>query len=132
MPVYRTATFEVKPEGLATAKIAIAEFVAEVNEKERGTRLYVSLENEEEPRRFLHVMAFDNAAAEEKHRASRYSKKFTEVLYPLTVDGVKFTACAAVGMDAPGKTRSGQRKVVKKPQRKPAKKKLAAKLGRRR
>ena len=128
MPSYRTASFEVKLENLAAAKMAIAEFVATVNQKERGTRLYLSLESLDEPRKFLHVMAFEDAEAEERHRATAHVEKFTEILYPLTVAGVQFYSWAPVGMDAPGRTRRSQHKVVKRPQRKAAKKKLAARV----
>lgn len=131
MPVYRIAQFTVRPEGLATAKAAIAEFVAAVNETERGTRLYLSLQSQAEPTRFTHVMAFEDKAAERKHRASAPSTKFAALVAPLTDTGVEFVPCAPIGMDAPGKTRRAQRKVAKKPQRKSAQKKLAKKLKRR-
>lgn len=125
MPLYRTAEFTVKPEGLAEAKNAIAEYVAFVNEKERGTRLFLSLQSEENPHRFLHVMAFDDAAAETKHQATEHRRQFEQELDAL-VDGiVRVTPVAPIGMDAPGKTRRSVRKVAKKPQRKAAAKKLA-------
>lgn len=127
MPIYRTATFTVKPEGLAEAKMAIAEFVAAVNKKEQGTRLYLSLQEQEDPSRFLHVMAFEDAAAEKRHQGSEFAEKLRSVLMPLMAEAMQVSAQAPIGMDAPAKTKKGLRKMTKKPHRKAAKRKLKAK-----
>jgi quinol monooxygenase YgiN len=96
MAIYKTARFRVKPEGLETCRAAIREFVAQIKAQEPGTRLYVSLEDRERPGEFVHVMMFTDAAAEQRHRATEWVKRFTGILYPHTMDGVQFTDYAEV------------------------------------
>src|SRR6185436_20497 len=116
MALYRTASFEVRPEALIAAKRAISDFVMAVNAKEPATRLYLSLQNKEIPNRFVHVMAFDDEAAEARHRGTPWVKTFTDVLYPLTTEGVQFTSCGSIGAEA--QPRGGKRAAAKKPAKK--------------
>ena len=60
MAIYGTARFSVKPEALDPCRSVIEEFVAYVRANEPGTKLYLSLEDAEEPTRFLHVMIFED------------------------------------------------------------------------
>jgi quinol monooxygenase YgiN len=89
--IHKTAAFSVRPEGAARAEAAIREFIDYIRANELGTRVYVSLRDEKDPARYLHVMEFADAAAEETHRASDAARRFTSALYPETVDGVVFT-----------------------------------------
>jgi len=82
MATYRTARFHVKPESLARCSAAIEEFVAYIRGNEPGTKLYMSLVEETDPHSFLHVMIFEDEAAEQKHRQSESVKRFTGRLYP--------------------------------------------------
>ena len=91
MPIYKTAQFAVRPAGLAKSEAAIREVVAYVRANEPDTRLYTSLQREDEPTQFIHVMVFADEAAERRHRSSAAVKRSTSVLYPETVDGVSFT-----------------------------------------
>lgn len=91
MAIYMTATFEVHPTGLDEAKRAIAAFVDYVRLMEPNTRLYTSLQAQDNPHRFLHYFIFENEAAMAIHRTSEGVKHFTDALYPLLVDGVTFT-----------------------------------------
>jgi quinol monooxygenase YgiN len=96
MAIHKTARYRVRREGLETCLPAIRELVAAVQAGEPGTRLYLSMQEQGDETRFLHLMIFEDAAAEERHRSSDAVRRFTRVLYPLTVDGVEFTDFAAV------------------------------------
>ena len=92
MTIHKTARFRVKPESLAVCQEAVRVFVAAVAANEPGTRLYLALQAGEGPTRFLHYFTFDDAAAEERHRASDAVQRFTSILYPeLLHGGVTFT-----------------------------------------
>ncbi|MGH2660023.1 MAG: putative quinol monooxygenase [Actinomycetota bacterium] len=95
--MYGTARFSVKPEALDRCRSAIEEFVSYVRVNEPATQLYLSLQDRADPTRFLHVMIFDDEAAEDLHANSDAVKRFTEVLYPETEDGVAFDKYTAVG-----------------------------------
>jgi quinol monooxygenase YgiN len=91
MAIYMTARFEVKPECLADAEAAITDFIDYIHQHEPDTRLYAAWRNADNPRRFLHVFVFENQLAQDVHRTSAGVKRFTDILYPLLVDGVAFT-----------------------------------------
>jgi len=97
MPVYGTARFSVKPEALDRCRSAIEEFVSYVRASEPGTKLYLSLQDRADPTRFLHLFAFEDEAAEHVHSNSDAVKRFTDALYPETVDGVTFERYVAIG-----------------------------------
>ena len=96
MPIAKTAAFAVRPESLIRCEEVIREFVDGVAREEPGTRVYVSLREERDPTRFVHVMVFDDEAAEAAHRDAERSRGFTEALYPHTLEGVAFTDCSLV------------------------------------
>ncbi|MBI3158159.1 MAG: antibiotic biosynthesis monooxygenase [Chloroflexi bacterium] len=91
MPIYKTARFEVKPEALEECLGAIRTFIAAVRENEPRTRLYLSLQEQDAPTKFLHYFIFEDRAAEQFHRQTPWVLAFTGALYPhLVSDGVKF------------------------------------------
>lgn len=91
MAIYMTARFNVKPEALGICQQAIAEFVDHVTRNEPDTRMYISMQQEEDQTRFLHLFIFESEEAEERHANSEAIKKFTDVLYPNCVEPVEFT-----------------------------------------
>jgi quinol monooxygenase YgiN len=97
--IYGTARFTVRegslPEGLA----AIREFVAYVSANEPRTRRYASFTDRDDPTSFTHVMVFEDETAEDAHANSAAVQRFTDVLYPLCVDGVRFERFELVAGD---------------------------------
>jgi quinol monooxygenase YgiN len=85
--VARTARFTVHPEARERCEAAIREFVTALDD-EPGTRVYVALRESGDPTRFLHVMVFDDEAADERHRRAGHTRRFVEELYPHTLEGV--------------------------------------------
>ena len=96
MPIYQTARFKVRPEARERCEQAIREFVAYIKEREPGTLVYTSVQEQDDPTSFLHFFIFENAAARERHRNSDGVRRFTDVLYPETIAGVEFTEHAVV------------------------------------
>jgi quinol monooxygenase YgiN len=90
MPIYKTASFLVRAGSLDRITEAVREFVAEMQKTERGTQLYISLQDQVNPHRFLHVFVFEDERAETMHRDAPATKRFTEKLFPELVGEVKF------------------------------------------
>jgi quinol monooxygenase YgiN len=91
MPIHMTARFEVQGEALEVCKQAIQEFVDYVRANEPDTIRYTSLQEKENPRRFLHYFIFRDEKAREIHSSSDAVNRFTSVLYPNLVAPVEFT-----------------------------------------
>lgn len=90
MTVSKTARFAVRPSDLSVATSAVEEFVARIEATEPGTLLYATFMSGADPIDFLHVMVFSDETAETAHRSSDAVGRFTDVLYPVTIDGVRF------------------------------------------
>ena len=91
MLIYMTAKFEVQKEALGACQQTIREFVDYVRANEFDTILYTSLQEKENPTRFIHDFIFRNQEAREIHSNSDAVNRFTSVLYPNLVAPVEFT-----------------------------------------
>lgn len=91
MPIYMTASFEVKNEALEVCQQSIQEFIDYIRANEPDTILYTSLQEKENFTRFLHYFIFRDEKAREIHSNSDAVNRFTGVLYPNLVAPVEFT-----------------------------------------
>jgi quinol monooxygenase YgiN len=92
MPIYQTATYQVKASAVAAVKAAIAEFVEYIRANEPETRLYAAWQQESDPTRFVHLFVFEDEAAQTKHSQSDAVGRFEAVYSPELVGGpVVFT-----------------------------------------
>lgn len=91
MAIYQTARFQVKKEALAECEAAIHKFVEYVRANESKTLSYVSLQEKDDPTRFLHHFVFEDEEARERHTNSIGVNHFTSILYPNLVAPVEFT-----------------------------------------
>ena len=96
MPVYKNTRFDVRPEAVDLCVDAARGLVEHVRQNESGTRLYVSMQDAVHPTRFTHFMIFEDAAAEQAHRASPEAKRFTETITPYVVGGIQSRDLKAV------------------------------------
>ncbi|MDX1435736.1 MAG: antibiotic biosynthesis monooxygenase family protein [Anaerolineales bacterium] len=90
MAFVMTADFKINPDSREIVDQAIRQFIREILENEPGTLLYTSCRDADEPNRYLHFFVFENETAEQRHRATDWVTRFTDVLYPETIDGVNF------------------------------------------
>jgi quinol monooxygenase YgiN len=91
MKIYQTARFQVRQEALSECEAAIRKFVEFVRANEPKTLLYVSLQEMNDPTRFLHYFIFEDEAARDRHANSKATEHFISVLYPNLVEPVQFT-----------------------------------------
>ena len=92
MPIYQTATYQVRPQAVARVNQAIEEFVRYVKANEPGTRMYAAWQRQDDPTRFTHLFIFENEAALSIHSESEAVKRFESIYSPELVGGdVVFT-----------------------------------------
>jgi|SRR5579864_7324032 len=96
MPIYQTARFQVRPEGVERAAQANRAYVSYITGHEPGTLVYTVHQQKEDPTRFLNLMVFQDEVAREQHRSSEGVRRFTEVLYPELLAPVEFTEYTVV------------------------------------
>ena len=89
--IYQTARFQVKPNAVEKCRQAIREFVDYVRTNEPETQMYLALNQDDDPTRFLHVFIFENDFARDRHANSEAVKRFTSILYANCVAPVEFT-----------------------------------------
>lgn len=90
MAIFRTARYEVQATALEAAQAVVARFVEAVNQNEQGVHMYRAFQDKDNRWRFVHLMEFDDEAAEAFHRDTPWVKEFTSGLYPLLYGGITF------------------------------------------
>ncbi len=78
--------FEVHEGKIAEAKVAIREFIEHIRAKEPGTLFYTSLQDQENPKKFVHFIIFADNAAHQLHRDTPHVHEFVSKLYPVCVE----------------------------------------------
>lgn len=73
-------TYKVKSTKIEEVKNAIVNFIDAIIEREQDTIRYEAYQ-EPDGVSFVHLMAFRDEAAEQLHRNSTYTAKFTSILY---------------------------------------------------
>ncbi|MEK6152812.1 antibiotic biosynthesis monooxygenase [Flavobacteriaceae bacterium 3-367] len=75
--------FTIKPEALGAVGPIIGKFISAIKKNEPKTLLYQSLQQADEPTKFIHVMTFSDDASETYHKKSKHCAEFVAALYPL-------------------------------------------------
>ena len=94
MAVIQTARFQVRRDAVDKCLAAIQEFCDYIQANEPGTLEYVSLQQPDDPTKFLHYIIFKDQAADDIHSHSAAVKRFQDKLYPellAPVDFIQFT-----------------------------------------
>jgi quinol monooxygenase YgiN len=78
--ITKTVEFEALKGRREKVIEAIEVFTRAVHVSEPGSRLYVSLQDKENPDKFLHVMAFENEGAQLLHQNAGYTKEFVQII----------------------------------------------------
>jgi quinol monooxygenase YgiN len=90
--IHETVHYTVPKSAVPACRQAIRELVEEVKEEEPETVLYTVLEDiDDEHASFLHLAAFENLAARERHHDSERLRMFVDLVYPATRDGIHFS-----------------------------------------
>jgi quinol monooxygenase YgiN len=102
MPIFQTAHYVIRPEGVDAVKEAIIEFVGYVAANEPGSHLYTSWQQADDPTRFVHLFIFDDEAAQQVHGQSAAVRKFESVYRPHLAEGpVRFTDYVEIATNQP-------------------------------
>ncbi len=92
MPIYQTASYQVKASAVDKVKAAITEFVSYVAANEPGSRMYTAWQQADDPTKFVHLFEFADQAAHRAHGSSEAVRRFEAVYGPELVAGpVVFT-----------------------------------------
>lgn len=103
--IHKVARYVVKEDEVDRALAAIAEFVAEVRNREPGT-VYHAYQSDDGVT-FVHFMGFPDAAAEEAHRVSSHTGKFVDTLYALCEETPVFSDLSLIESTRGGKSWRG-------------------------
>ncbi len=98
MPLFITATYQVREELVEEVKKAVEEFTAYIRENEPGTKMYSAWQEKDDPTKFMHFFIFESEEAKNIHSNSDAVKRFESIYTPALVNGpVAFTNYDLVG-----------------------------------
>lgn len=91
--IRKMAQFKVHADKVDEALEAIETFITAIRANEPGVDAYDSLQMKDGVH-FVHLMEFDDEAAEDAHRVAEHTKEFVRTLYPLCEEEPVFTDIA--------------------------------------
>lgn len=92
------AQYRIKEGELDNVLDAVKKFISAVKREEPETKYEAyNLANSHE---FLHIMAFPNESAQQKHQKAPYTLEFVEALYPNCLEEPKFTPVSMIETDS--------------------------------
>lgn len=80
--IARTSEFVVKKNKMEVVKEAIRRYFHTVHVSEPGTRMFISLQDEENDFKLCNMMVFESEGAARKHFDAQYTQDFNEFLKP--------------------------------------------------
>lgn len=89
------AEYRINEGSLDVVQTAIKEFVAAIHETEPETEYTPYQVGDSD--RYIHLMAFVDEAAQERHQQADYTSQFVEVLYPNCSELPTFTPLEIIG-----------------------------------
>ena len=91
MAIYMTAQWKCRPGAESKTEEALRRFVSSVKQNEPETRMYSALQQEEDQTSFMTYFIFENEEARDFHSSTDWVKRFTDVIYPESLEPVVFT-----------------------------------------
>ncbi len=97
MTIFRTASYTIRPDAMEACKEVIRGIVAYTKEHEPGTLMYMVLQDAEDPTNFVHISAYSDEAALERHITGEpMLTNIQRVIMPATVGETVFTHYSVV------------------------------------
>ena len=92
MAIFRIGRYAVRPDGIESCQQVIHRTVALVKADEPTTLLYLGLQDTAEPTKFVHISAYTDEAALQRHiQGEAMLQDFRTNLFPFFVDPAVFT-----------------------------------------
>lgn len=91
----KLASYTIKADAEEPVLQAVREFVSAVAQNEPQTRYEAY--RLDGGASFIHIMEFQDAESEERHRSSDYTRKFVDVLYPNCQEPPTFSKLERIG-----------------------------------
>ncbi len=96
--IHETARYTVPSGTVEACRNAIRELVERVRDEQSGVASYLVLESKGEERtRYLHLAVFEDRAARKDHHESGALRDFADLVYPATLDGIRYEDQRVVG-----------------------------------
>ena len=92
MAIFRIGRYSVRPEGVDSVHQVIHRTVDLVKEHEPDTLLYLALQDKDDPNTFVHISAYSDEAAMERHvQGEVMLADFRDHLFPFVAVPATFT-----------------------------------------
>ena len=91
MTIFRTARYTIRPEAMEAVKEIARQTVAYTREHEPGTLMYIVVQEAENPKNFVHISAYSDEAALERHITGEpMLTNIQTVIMPATIGETEF------------------------------------------